>query len=286
MGMPQAAPAARLRFAAHLGFPLPDQPLFGALADPTPLAQIALAADLGFAGVLDPFAMMRTPEDQEAIGYAARLRGLAMGGFLYAPLARVRMLPAWTDPNVPVDVVRHDLEVAFAAANRLGSRDIAIIAVRASAFPFSLQCMTMAERLRQMAPLAEAGGMTLHIEPVSADRLPDMLLHSMEATANVVKAANHPSVRIAFDTGHVHANGEDIGDMLQRYWPLIGIVQFADAPGRVELGAGAIDFGRVFGILRALQYQGLCELEHTWAKGGAIEQRHYAAWLGALAEQG
>lgn len=269
--------------AAHLGFPAPDRPLFNALADSDPLAQIAKAAALGFDGVLDPFAMMRTAAEQTAIGAAARALNLEVGGFLYAPLDRIRRSPAWADPALPIEMLEADIAGAVAAAGRLGSRDVVILAVRADGPPLHIQHKTMSERLGRMASRAAAAGLRLHVEPVSSERLPDMLLHRLDDAARVVVDAGHPALKLAFDTGHVHANGEHVVASLDRYWPQIGAIQLADAPGRVEVGAGAIDFEGVFALLRARGFRGLCELEHGWSDGAAATQQAYPARLRALA---
>src|SRR3546814_3915651 len=85
----------QLDFAPHLGFPTPDNPLFGALCGSTdPERQIAFAAEHGFRRIQDPFAAQRSVADQEGIGDAAAAAGLGQGCFAYAPLARA-FQPWW-----------------------------------------------------------------------------------------------------------------------------------------------------------------------------------------------
>ena len=271
-----------LRFAAHLGFPNPQQPLFGAAAGTTdPVRQIAFVAQHGLAGVLDPFSAMRSPEEQAQIGIAAADAGLAMGGFLYLPFDAFRTA-RWgsADPDIRRELIVA-IGKAIGIAKRLGSRHISVISVADEELDRATQYAAMAENLRFAGDLAARAGVTLCVEGLTAARLPHALLHGVEQSAQVVRKADHPSVRLLFDTAHCHASGEDVLEQAVRHWDIIEVVQLADAPGRVEMGAGEVDFGGLFEILRVRNYVALHELEHGWAEPDAVRQLAYIDGLRA-----
>lgn len=265
----------RTRFAPHLGFPAPDQPLFDALvvgADPGD--HIAFAAEQGFGGVADPFTAMRSADAQGRIGEAAARCGLRMGSFLYLPfdrLARARW--ASRDAAVRSDTL-DDVREAIAIATRLGSDRIVILSVAEQDGTVSEQHAAMAEMLRFAGDLVGRAGLKLCVEGVSPQRLPQMLLHGVAASAQVVRQAAHPAVALCFDSGHAASSGEDAAAMLCEHHDIIATIQIADYPGRVEMGGGTIDFVRL--IEHAAGF-GLddrpFELEHRWSVPGAAIQR-------------
>ena len=81
----------------------------------------------------------------------------------------------------------------------------------------------------------------------------------------MIEQANHPAVQLIFDTGHVHDAGSNVLACLEAAFPHSCLIQFADQPGRVEPGAGEIDFRGIVRFLKAHSYSGLVELEHGWS---------------------
>ena len=272
---------SRARFAAHLGFPTPAQPLFDALIPgDDPLDHIAFAADQGFGGIADPFAAMRPTAVQVLIGRAAARRGLRMGSFLYAPFDRISAA-RWASPDRDhQEAVLADVTKAIAIAMRLGSDRIAVIGLGEVGVPMAAQHRTMADTLRLAGDRAAAAGVVLAVEGVSPQRLPQMLLHGVEASAAVVRLADHPAVGLCFDTGHAAANDEDPVVLLARHRDIIATIQIADHPGRTEMGGGSIDFAALLAEADRLELASQpFELEHRWSQPGAACQRDYLARL-------
>jgi len=88
-----------------------------------------------------------------------------------------------------------------------------------------------------------------------------------------VRAADHPTVRLIFDTSHVQIMDGDLLFHLEQAWEHVAIVQLADNPGRLEPGSGEINFESVLRLLVRLGYQGLVELEYGWQQPGAESER-------------
>ncbi len=81
--------------------------------------------------------------------------------------------------------------------------------------------------------------------------------------------AGHSRVRLNFDVGHLAMLREDVPAAIERARGHIGMVQVADAPGRIDLGAGTLDWPAIFAGLAAMHYTGLVEIEHEPMEEGA-----------------
>ena len=276
-----AAKGYRLDFAPHLGFPTPETPLFAALVgDASPDAQIAFAAARGFRRVQDPFAAQRSEAEQARIGALAKAAGLGLGCFVYAPMDRA-MQPSWsaTDP-AGRGALDTEVEAAIGIGRRLRSRYIAVLTGTDPARTRAEQRGAMTANLARLADRVAEAGMMLCVEAVNAQRLPQMLLHHLADAVEVVRGADHPAVRLIFDTAHVQAMDGDILGNLDRAWDLIELIQLADHPGRVEPGAGELNFTRILDEVERRGFAGPVELEHGWAVASAEAQEHYLHWLG------
>ena len=61
---------------------------------------------------------------------------------------------------------------------------------------------------------------------------------------------------------------------LRDCWSVVGLVQAADVPGRVDLGAGTLDWPGILRWVRDRGYRGLIEIEHLPLEDSAAgEQR-------------
>ena len=271
----------RLDFAPHLGFPTPDTPLFGELAGgATPEAQIAFAAAQGFRRVQDPFTARRSEEAQSRIGAAARSAGVGLGCFVYAPMERA-LQPAWSAADAATRrALDAELAAAIAMGRRIGSRHIAVVTGADPARTRAEQLHAMTANLARLADRVAEAGMMLCVEAVNAQRLPQALLHHLADAVDVVRGAGHPAVRLIFDTAHVQAMDGDILGNMDAAWDLIELIQLADHPGRVEPGAGELNFIRIIDEIERRGFTGPVELEHVWAAPGAEHQERYLQWLG------
>jgi hydroxypyruvate isomerase len=131
----------------------------------------------------------------------------------------------------------------------------------------------LVDHLRWAGDLVAREGMVLCLETLSRKSLPDMLLQHIVDAYAVVKAANHPGVRLIFDTSHVQIMDGDLFHHLEQCWDAIEIVQLADNPGRLEPGSGEINFENLLRLLRRRGYTGLVELEHGWLQPGVESER-------------
>lgn len=260
------------RLAGHLGVRGPDAPLFRHLAASTEAAdQIAFLARHGFSGVSDNYLLLREPDIQARIGQLAEANGLEMASFVHDPLNWNK--PTWSTPGTTARAALDEaLTVSLAAARRSGSRTLSVVTGRTDA-ALPEQLATMAEHLRFAADRAAATGVVLCIETTHPAFAPGLLVERLEDALAVVDAADHPHVRLNFDIGHLALLGEDVATAIARCAGKIGMVQAADIPappaiGRMEPGAGVLDWPAIFAGLEAADYTGLIELELEPASAG------------------
>ncbi len=264
-----------LRYAPHLGYRPPFDPMFRALVGSDDLVEhVAFAADQGFAGVLCAAARRLSAGEQARVGDAIARHGLQAGCVLYTTFDQLKNTSWATDSEDARRWIDAELAQATAAAKRVGARQIAVLGGADGQRPIDPQREAFAQHLRRAADTAARDGLVLCLETLNAQTVPGMLLHHMPDALAVVRAADHPAVRLIFDTAHVQAMDDEPLRQLDEAWAHVETVQLADCPGRLEPGTGQVDFAGVLQALARRGYRGLVELEHGWAQPGAeSEQR-------------
>lgn len=101
---------------------------------------------------------------------------------------------------------------------------------------------------RKLGDIAQAHGVIVCLEPNPSCYGANFMTTSA-ATATVVEAVAHPSIRMQLDAGALTINGEDPVDVLHKAAGLIGHVH-ASEPDLVTLGDGGTDHQRVADALR------------------------------------
>lgn len=271
-----------MRYALNLGLNSLDTPLFRHHVGGTdPLAHIALAAQLGFAGVEDNFLKLRPPEEQSRIGAALARNGLEMGCF-------VNNLESWNtsvwtlnDSDSQSQLAR-ELDESIEVAKRVGGRNLTTMSGRDPQMPISIQRSRMIENLKRLAPVAERAGVVIAIEAVSPWDFPGLLLTDVRDAHEIVTAVGSPAVRLVFDVFHVQATGGNVIRTLTQCWESVGVIQVADNPRRTEMGSGELNWANVLGTIRQLGYRGLIELEHEIAGDGLAGEQQALARLRAI----
>jgi hydroxypyruvate isomerase len=263
-----------LRYAPHLGYRPPFQPLFAAtVGSDDPVAHVKFAAEQGFAGVLYAAARARPPEEQQRVGAALAAHGMEAGCILYTTFDQLRNTSWGTDSAEARAWIAAELGQAIAAAQRVGARRLAVLGGADPQRPRDQQLAALVRNLRHAGDIAARAGVTLCLETLSRKAIPDMLLQHMPDALAAVRAADHPAVQLIFDTSHVQIMDGDLLFHLEQAWDHVAIVQLADNPGRIEPGSGEINFETVLRWLARRGYRGLVELEYGWQVPGAESER-------------
>lgn len=274
----------KLPWTAHLGLRGPDAPLFRHSARSVdPIDQIDFISDLGFAGVQDNYAALRPAEEQARVAAHAARRGLRMASFVHDPMGW--NLPRWSASDAEGRAaLARELDWSFETARRIDGRTIICVAGVDPARPRDAQLAAMADNLSRAGDKAGDAGLLLCVEMVSPRWIPDMLVATYDEAVAMVRAADHPAVRLMFDIGHIAMNGGDPLAALAQAPGLPGAVQVADMPageggkasepGRIDVGGGTTDWVPLLRAIRASGYQGLFEIEHeAEGEGRAGEER-------------
>src|SRR5690606_14684364 len=121
------------------------------------------------------------------------------------------------------------------------------------------------ERLRRAGDRLARNGLTLGIEHMVL--LPGLLHTRTRPAAEFLARLGHPAVQMVFDTGHVYQMGDDPLAAYRLAREQICLIQLADMPGRVQLGAGVIDFAALLSeVMKDNKTGSLIELEHGWTE--------------------
>lgn len=272
-----------LRYAPHMGYRPPFQPLFSAsVGSEDPVEQVKFAAAHGFAGVLYASACGRSPAEQQRVGDALAEHGLEASCILYTTFDHLRN-PSWATEGAQArEWIEAQLAKAAQAAQRVGANRLAVLGGMHSEQSITTQRAAFVQNLRYAADIASRAGLTLCLETLSRRSISGMLLEHVSDALEVVRAVDHPAVRLIFDTSHVQIMDGDLLFNLAQAWESIEIVQLADNPGRLEPGTGEINFESLLRFLMQREYRALVELEYGWQVPGPESERRGLATLRRL----
>lgn len=215
--------------------------------------RIAAAGRAGLPAV--EFWSWRT-KDIAAIQAAARASQVAVAGFAVDPRGNI------TDPATHAEFME-GVRGSCDLARRLDAGIVIILAgdERADA-ERSVQHGHIVDALRQAAPLAEAAGVTLCLEPLNTRvNHPGYFLTSSEEGFAIVRAVDSPRVRLLYDIYHQQISEGWLIPTITANIDLIGHFHVADVPGRHEPGTGEINYANLFRAIDESPYAGYVGLE-------------------------
>lgn len=96
---------------------------------------------------------------------------------------------------------------------------------------------------RRLGDIAKSHGVLICLEP-NPPRYGANFMTTSADTARVVEHVGHAAIKMQLDTGALTINGEDAGDVLRSYSPLVGHVH-ASEPDLLPLGDGGTDHSKV-----------------------------------------
>lgn len=115
---------------------------------------------------------------------------------------------------------------------------------------------------REAGKIADDLMLNIVIEPLN-DVLdhPRYVLNSSDMAFRIIKAINHPRVKVLYDIYHMAMQNENIFSDIENNLEYIGYFHVADKPGRNEPGTGEIDYAKIFSLLKMKNYQGTVGFE-------------------------
>lgn len=107
--------------------------------------------------------------------------------------------------------------------------------------------------LRRMAPMLEAAGVTLLVEPLNDVKdHPGYYLTGSAEGFDIIREVNSPFVKLLFDAYHQVHMGEDVMAQIERSIDLIGHFHIAAHPGRDERIFEGFDYAPLLRLIRSL----------------------------------
>ena len=168
--------------------------------------------------------------------------------------AAIALIAKYQDEDTTAtDAATTDWRDAFDAATRMG---VPLVHSSVKAHPGAES--DVYNWLAKMGDRAVAHDITLVLETHPT------LLHNGEVCLEMVRAVNHPAVRINFDTGNIsfYTDGGDAVVELEKIAPYVACTHLKDHDGEFEawhfrtLGEGIVDFAEVLRILKSVDYTG------------------------------
>ncbi len=126
------------------------------------------------------------------------------------------------------------------------------------------------ERLRALGDITAPAGLTLGMEPVPAHYHGDFLMRAGE-TMDIVRAADHPAIRLHLDSGCVMLGGDSIATAIEQGAALLAHMHMAE-PDLAGFTAPRADHAGASEALRAIGYDGWLAIEMREAPGAALQE--------------
>lgn len=251
-----------MKFSANLGFLWKEKPL---------VEQIELSAKAGFDAVECHFPYETPWQDTKA---AMGKTGMEMVG-----LNTVRG-PAETGGFGLSAIVgkekeaRETIDQAIEYAVNIGTKNVHVLAGIASGDEARASYVS---QLTYAANKAAEHGITILIEPINPKDAPGFFMNSIDLAASVIEEVGADNLKVMFDCYHIAIIHGDIIEQYKKHVSIIGHIQIAAVPDRMEPDHGDVDYGPVLRDLDALGYKGFFGAEY--APRGTVEEG-----LGWLAE--
>lgn len=173
------------------------------------------------------------------------------------------------EDTTATDAATADWTDAFDAAVRMG---VSIVHSSVKSHPGTES--DVYSWLSKMGDEASARGLTLALETHPT------LLHNGEVCLELIRAVNHPSVRINFDTGNIsfYTDGGDAVVELEKIASYVACTHMKDHDGIFDawhfrtLGEGIVDFAEILRILKSVDYTGPYILQPEGVRGEELTE--------------
>lgn len=122
---------------------------------------------------------------------------------------------------------------------------------------------SMIETLVEAARIVEPEGVTILLEPWNnvVDH-PQVFLSDPQLSVDVVRAVNHPNVKLLYDIYHMQIMGGNVMSFIRDNLDCIGHFQLAGVPGRHEPVDNELDYRYILRETEKLGYTGVFGLEY------------------------
>lgn len=242
---------------------------------------IRLAAEYGFKGIemLSWWDVEAELTRQTLDRYDMTLSAILLGSRDKATHAATSWRHGMVYEDAVEPIVQAFRETAY-AAHKLGVSNIVMITgAERDDVSRDAQLENCVTALRTIAPMAEAEGVKIVVEPLN--RLvdhPGYFLNTSADAFDLVRAVDSDAVRVLFDIYHQQITEGNLIRNITENIDLIGHFHIADNPGRCEPGTGEINYPKVFEAIKKAGYDGWLAFEC----GRTVESHEMAEKMRAL----
>jgi hydroxypyruvate isomerase len=113
----------------------------------------------------------------------------------------------------------------------------------------------------------------LLLENIDPEENPKYYLTSVAEGFEIVRAVNHPQVRLLYDFFHEQISEGNLIEKLEKNIEFTGLVHIADVPGRHIPGTGEINYDNIYRKLVELKYDRMVAMEFLPLTDGIEELR-------------
>ena len=163
---------------------------------------------------------------------------------------------AMTDAEMREAVVE-DIENSIEVAQRFDCPNLIVLVGPEQETLREVQFRNVVDCLREVAPAAEAAGVSLVLEPLNhpVDH-PGFFLEKSATGFEIVDAVDSPAVELLFDVYHQQVAEGNVLATMTEHVDEIGHVHVADVPGRHEPGEGELHYPNILSTVEDAGYDG------------------------------
>jgi hydroxypyruvate isomerase len=181
--------------------------------------------------------------------------------------------PGMALPNRGTELVVN-LKKTLEVADRLACQSIIVLSGdRVAEMTEAMQRSVCIDNLRRSGDIAAAQGVTLLLENINAGEDPKYFVQRAADGFDIVKAADHPHVRMLYDLYHEQLMAGNLIAKLKEHTAVLGLVHVADVPGRHEPGTGEINYENIFRTLVELGFSHSVAMEFHPTKDPVVSLR-------------
>lgn len=143
---------------------------------------------------------------------------------------------------------------------------IVLVGESISELSYDRQIDNIHQCLKAAAPIAEAEGVSLFVEPLNATDRPNYFMPYSKPLLDILKDINSNNVKLLFDIYHQQMTEGGIIDKIKDNIGYIGHFHVADCPGRHEPGTGELNYPKILNEIDKLGFSGFIGFEYRATK--------------------
>jgi hydroxypyruvate isomerase len=143
---------------------------------------------------------------------------------------------------------------------------IVLVGETISNMPREEQIENVYKCLKAAAPLVEANGITIVVEPLNDVDRQNYFMPYANDLMDILNRVDSPNIKMLYDIYHQHVMGDFSIDFIKSHIGRIGHFHVADFPGRREPGSATVNYVPIIKEINKTDYKGFIGLEYRATK--------------------